>query len=249
MTEDAQGISAARMPGAAEIAETLALPPMQRMAAEHLLKSQTVNAPVTILGEADAEALMALRDRARGEGTEGVSLTAVLIAIVAATLGRHPRLNAARVGKTLEIYADINIGVALALADGNLIVPVLKHADTLERHAVIAALADFRARGEAGKLTLDDVRGGTFTVSNAGMVPAARWTTPIIPLGQTAILGIGGVRRAPVVRDDRVVPGWLLPLSLTFDHAAINGLPAAAFLDDLAEGIADPAASAASLDI
>ena len=239
-----------RIPGGAALAQTLTLHPMQRMAADHLLKSQQINVPVTIIGEADADALVALRERqaaAPGDDTgQRISLTHMLIAITAAALRRHAKLNSVRSGRNLEIYAEINIGLALALPDGNLIVPVIKKADTLNLPEIASVVSDLRRRGETGKLGLDDVRGGTFTLTNAGMVASARWTTPIIPLGQTAILGVGGVRRAPVVKQEQVVPGWLLPLSLTFDHGAINGYPASEFLEDLATCIADPSTSGAN---
>ncbi len=223
-------------PGQAKVDRSIPLGPMQRMAADHLKRSLDVNAPVTIMGEADADGLMA----GAGALGQGGSLTATLIAQTAACLHRHPKLNAVRRDRELDLYGEINIGVALALPDGNLVVPVIKQADRLTVAEIAQALIELRHRGAVGKLGLDEVRGATFTISNAGMVPGVRWTTPIIPLGQTAILGVGAVRRAPVVRGDVVVPGWLLPLSLTFDHCAINGYPASQFLDDLARTIAEP---------
>jgi len=250
MGEEAADIGDLLPPGHAPVGETVALPPMQRMAAAHLLKSQEITAPVTIMGEADAQGLVDLREELTPQDsvTDGqhISLTHLIIARVASALRRHPKLNAARTGNSLQIYGQINIAIALALPDGNLIVPVIKDADTLTIGQIADAVADLRQRGEAGKLGLDDVRGATFTVTNAGMVPCTRWTTPIIPIGQTAILGVGSVRRVPVVKDDAVVPGWVLPLSLTFDHCAINGYPASEFLEDLAAFIANPKRPAAS---
>jgi len=244
-------LTEARMPpGAATVAESVPLHPMQRMAAAHLLESQRIMAPVTIFGEAEADGLVAFHQEIAERRADGpaVSVTHILLAILAATLSRHPRLNAMRLGHSLEVYADINIGLAMALADGNLIVPVIAGADRLSLGEIATAAADLRARAEAGKLALADVRGGTFTLTNAGMVPTVSWTTPIIPIGQAAILGIGNLRRAPVVRGDTVVVGSALPLSLTFDHTALNGYPASEFLADLAAGIADPRASGARLE-
>jgi pyruvate dehydrogenase E2 component (dihydrolipoamide acetyltransferase) len=244
MSDDSSNGQKVQSQESSVFSQSIPLHPMQRMAGKHLLKSQEINAPVTILGEVDADHLVEFRSglstSTPGQPNQKISLTAVLIALTAATLRHHSPLNAARVGNNLEVFTDINIGVALALSDGNLIVPVVRQADTLDLETIVQLLSGFRHRGEAGKLTLGDVKGATFTLTNAGMVPAARWTTPIIPLGQTAILGIGGVRRAPVVRGEKVVPGWLLPLSLTFDHAAINGYPAARFLDQLAANIMAP---------
>jgi pyruvate/2-oxoglutarate dehydrogenase complex dihydrolipoamide acyltransferase (E2) component len=95
---------------------------MQRMAADHLLKSQEINAPVTILGEAEADGLVEFYDELASNPSDPqgpkISLTHILIALIAAALRRHPKLNAGRDGQTLEVYADINIGMALALSDG-----------------------------------------------------------------------------------------------------------------------------------
>ncbi len=88
-------------------------------------------------------------------------------------------------------------------------------------------------------IALADVQGATFTVSNGGMVPSARWTTPIIPLGQAAILGIGALHEAAVARNGEIVARRVLPTSLTFDHRFVNGVPAARFLDDLHNLIAE----------
>ncbi len=231
------------LPGHAPISDSVALHPMQRAAAAHLLKSQEITAPVSIFGEADADELVAFHKEMSSESDPSqiqITLTHILVAIAASVLRRHPRLNAVRVGETLEIYGEINIGMALALPDGNLIVPVVKAADTLSLHQIAETVFGLRSRGMNGKLGLSDVRGATFTITNAGAIPSTYWTTPIIPIGQSAILGIGAVRQTPVIKDEQIVPGWVLPLSLTFDHCAINGYPASEFLEDLATSIVDP---------
>lgn len=218
------------------------LPAMQRMAAAHLSRSHLDTAPVTLLGEVDAEALVALRERLNAGRPEGgrYSVTHLILKAVAQALAAHPALNAGLIDGQLHEWAEINIGVALALPDGNLIVPVVHRVDTKPLAQVAAELADFEARGRAGRLQLADVRGGTFTLTNAGMIPSARWTTPIIHLPQCAILGLGAVRAAPVVRGGAVAVGRVLPTSLTFDHRLVNGYPASAFVDTLHGLIAAP---------
>lgn len=231
------------LPGHAPIRDSVALHPMQRAAAAHLLKSQAITAPVTIFGEADADQLVAFhKDISAGSDPSQIqiTLTHILVALTASALHRHPGLNAVRVGAKLEIYDEINIGMALALPDGNLIVPVIRDADNLTLHQIAETVFNLRNRGMNGKLGLGDVRGATFTITNAGAIPSTYWTTPIIPIGQSAILGMGAVRRIPVIRRDQIVAGWVLPLSLTFDHCAINGIPASAFLEELSASIADP---------
>jgi pyruvate dehydrogenase E2 component (dihydrolipoamide acetyltransferase) len=225
------------------IARSAPLAPMQRMAAEHLARSQRESVPVTLHGAADAEALVALRARLNADparaGRPRISFTHLIVKAVAQTLRAHAGLNATLDGREVRYYADINIGVALALPDGNLVVPVVRGADHSPVDAVASALEQLEARAAAGKLQLPDVQGATFTVSNGGMVPSARWTTPIIPFGQAAILGLGALHEAAVARDGKVVARRMLPTSLTFDHRYVNGMPAARFVDDLHNLIAD----------
>lgn len=219
------------------VARTAPLAAMQRMAAEHLARSARESVPVTLHGSADAEALMALRTRLNAEparaGRARIAFTHLIVKAVAQALRAHEGLNATLEGREVRYYADINIGIALALADGNLVVPVIRNVDCKSVDEIAAAAQVLGERAAAGKLALADVQGATFTVSNGGQVPSVRWTTPIIPLGQAAILGIGALHEAAVARQGEVVARHVLPTSLTFDHRFVNGMPAARFLDDL----------------
>ncbi len=217
---------------------------MQRMAASHLLRSHLETAPVTLLGEVEVDSLLELRERtnaqAAAEGRVRVSLTAFLIKLVARALRSNPALNANLIDGVVHVFDAVHIGVALSLPDGNLIVPVIRDVDRLSLDDVANALADVGERARAKRLALDDVRGATFTLSNAGAVRSSRWSTPIIALPQCAILGVGAVRRMPVVRDEAIVPASVMPTSLTFDHRAVNGVPAQRFIDTLHELLAAP---------
>ncbi|MCP5370839.1 MAG: 2-oxo acid dehydrogenase subunit E2 [Hyphomicrobiales bacterium] len=220
--------------GGVPLREVRPLGPMQRMAAAHLARRHAETAAVTLFGEAEADGLVALKAR-----LDGVTYTALVLKAVAQTLRRHPHLNAALEDDAAQVYDEINIGLALALADGNLVVPVLRRADTRPVAEVAAWIAAAEDR-PGGKFTRDELSGGTFTLTNAGMIPSTRFTTPIIPARQAAILGLGALRRAPVVRDGQVTAGWLLPTSLTFDHRLLNGVPASRFVDDLHGLLARP---------
>ena len=219
------------------VAESIRLDPRRRMAAEHLTESHLNTAPVTMLGEVEAGRLLNLRDRlnesAKPNKNARISLTQLRVQLTAESLLKHPGLNATLEEGEIRILAEINLGMALALPDNNLIVPVIREADRLSVAEIAEKAEELTEKGRANKLTLPDVRGGTFTVSNAGMVPSARFTTPIIHRPQCAILAFGAVREAPVVRNGQVVAGLLLPVSLTFDHRVVNGLPAAEFLETL----------------
>ncbi len=215
---------------------------MQRIAAGHLARSLHESVPVTLFGQVDAEALLALHSRLavdRGSGPR-ITMTHLIVRAVALALRAHEGLNASLCGQELHFHADIHIGVALSLSDGQLIVPVLHHADRNSLDEIASTLRLLSERASAGTLGLSDVRGATFTVSNGGMVPSVRWSTPIIPLGQAAILGFGAVHQAVVAHDGAVAVRHVIPTSLSFDHRIVNGMPAARFLDDVHRLIVDP---------
>jgi len=222
------------------------LGPMQRIAAAHLSKSHLETAPITLLGEVEVDALVALRDALNADaarsGGPRVSLTALLVKIVAQALRAHPALNCTFVDGEVRISDAVHMGVALSMPDDNLVVPVVRDVGRRTLAEVADALADVGERARAGRLTLEDVRGATFTLTNPGGVRSAQWSTPIIALPQCAILGVGALKRQPVVRDGAVVAGWVLPTSLTVDHRVVNGVPAQRFVDSLHELLAAPAA-------
>ena len=163
----------------------------------------------------------------------------------ALALRRHAGLNATLAGNELQLHDGIHIGIAQSLADGALVVPVLRHADRGAIDELAAAAQALAGRAAAGSLRLEDVQGATFTVSNGGIVPSVRWTTPIIPLGQAAILAIGALHEAVVAREGAAVVRRVLPTSLSFDHRFVNGVPAARFLEDVHRLIEDAQALAA----
>lgn len=223
-------------------ARTVPLAPMQRIAAEHLARCQRESVPVTLHGVVDAEALLALRQRLNAERPGGprITLTHLVVKAVAQALRAHEGLNATLQGRDVLLHGAVHIGIAQALPDGHLIVPVLHDADQRSIDDLAAVAQALAERAAAGRLQLAEVQGATFTVSNGGQVPSVRWTTPIIPLGQAAILGLGALHEAPVARDGAVVVRRQLPTSLSFDHRFVNGVPAARFLDEVHQLIADP---------
>jgi pyruvate dehydrogenase E2 component (dihydrolipoamide acetyltransferase) len=205
------------------------LSPMRRITLRALERARDAAVPVTVLAEADAAAL----ERERG----GTSVTAVLAHHLAQALAAHPDLNAAIDGDDLVRFADVHLGIAVALPDGNLTVPVVPRAQALDLGALAEAIADRTARARAGRLGLEDVRGGTFTLSNVGRVFPAAQGTPLIPAGHAGILLTGGIVDRPVVRDGAVVAGRVLPLSFTFDHRVVNGEPALRFLRTFVDAV------------
>jgi pyruvate dehydrogenase E2 component (dihydrolipoamide acetyltransferase) len=237
---DAKKISPQGIP----IAETIPLTAMRKMIADHMIKSHLISARVTVLEELDITEFVALRnelikDPVKTGGIQ-ISYTHLFIKAIAQALRRHMILNSTIVDNEIQVLEDINIGMALALPDGNLIVPVVHQADKKNIVQIAQRARDLQEKAKIGKLTLDDVRKGTFTLTNIGMLPGSRWTTPIINQPQCAILGTGAVREAPVVRDGEIAIRWVVSISLTFDHRIVNGLPASLFLQTFSQILEDP---------
>jgi pyruvate dehydrogenase E2 component (dihydrolipoyllysine-residue acetyltransferase) len=245
---------AAEAPGEARpLAAPTALPPLprfeqwgavereplrgiRRRSAEHLALAWAVIPHVTQHDQADVTELETMRRRQQkrgGEGSADLTLTVFLVKAVAIALRSHPRFNASLDHATGELVLKryYNIGVAVD-TDQGLMVPVLRGVDGKGIRELAAELAALVARTRGGKATLDDLRGGTFTVTNTGGL-GGTGATPIINYPEVAILGVGRGRPTPVVRDGQIVPRLVLPLSLAFDHRVIDGMEAARFSTEL----------------
>lgn len=160
-----------------------------------------------------------------------ITLTAFILRAVALTLREHPRLNARVLEREIELLPNVNLGLAVSLAEG-LMVPVLRDADT---KSVAELAAESRALAEGargGTLGAGNYQRGSFTVSNLGMTGIDSFT-PIINAPQVAILGVTRVARKAVVRGEAVVAAPMMGLHLVYDHRAVDGYPAALFLSDL----------------
>jgi pyruvate dehydrogenase E2 component (dihydrolipoamide acetyltransferase) len=224
--------------------EREALQGVRRRSAEHLALAWAVIPHVTQHDQADITELEGLRRRQAPRVREGggdLTLTALLVKAAAIVLQAHPRFNASLDHQTGELVKKryYNIGVAVDTPNG-LVVPVLRDADRKRVREVAAELPQLAARARDGKATLEDLRGGTFTVTNTGAL-GGTGATPIINYPEVAILGVGRAREMPVVRDGQVVVRLILPLSIAFDHRVIDGMAAARFGADLVRLLEDPA--------
>jgi pyruvate dehydrogenase E2 component (dihydrolipoamide acetyltransferase) len=224
------------------VARRIPLRGIQRVVANRTLAGIQSTAHVTAFAEVDAEPILA-HARALREAIPGLTLTHLLIKTVATCLRRHPRLNATIEGETVIEYAEVNVAVALALPSDDLLAVVIKHADERSLAEIVTGLQTLQRRAEVGALAADDVQGATFTLSNYGGLRTVTWATPVLTPGQAAVLGIG--RASPRMVVDETDPrGFsvrrLLPISLTYDHRIVNGVPAGRFLDDLAEMLEQP---------
>lgn len=211
---------------------------MQKFVSERLHASLHETASVTAMAEIPAQSLLDARAQSHAQGTQ-TSLTHHLIHAAARCLERYPRLNGALDNGIIYEFSQVNIALAISMPNGDLQTVVIREANH-KSLADIATEADaLVAAARAGKITLEQVRGGTFTVSSYGALKHTVWATPIIAPGQSGVLGVGRIR--PGLVPDNTEAGWrvtpILPLSLTYDHRIINGVPAGLFLEDLAEYI------------
>jgi pyruvate dehydrogenase E2 component (dihydrolipoyllysine-residue acetyltransferase) len=204
---------------------------MRKKIAEHMVLSRRTSAHVHTVFEVNFSHIARIRDARRVEYERaGGKLTylAFIIKAVAAALQAVPLLNSSLDGDSVIYHKDINIGVAVAL-DWGLIVPVVKHADTRDLPALSRAISDLAARARTKQLSPDEVSGGTFTITNPGML-GAQFGMPIINQPQVAILAVGAIEKRPAVVDDAVAVQTMAYLALGFDHRIIDGAVADTFM-------------------
>ena len=209
-----------------------------RVMAERLSQSWATVPHFYLLREVDATALLAWQARARERAAAKVTLSDTLVLLAAAALREHPALNGGWADGRLVRNSEINIGLAVAVEEG-LLVPVIHRPDALRLGQVAARRADLVARAQTGGLRPDDLRGGSFTISNLGMFGVDAFNAIVNP-PQAAILAVGRVAERVVPLDGQPAVRPMLTLSLSCDHRAVDGARAARFLDTLAAMIADP---------
>jgi pyruvate dehydrogenase E2 component (dihydrolipoamide acetyltransferase) len=219
--------------------------PTRRTIAERMVASLRATAPVTLTSRASATNLLGLRSQfkaaAHSPAVAVPTVTDIVVKLTAAALAQHPALNSRWEGESIVAPSTIDIGIAVDVEFG-LVVPVVRDVARLGLRELAERARELAERARARRLSGEELAGGTFTVSNLGGLGIDAFT-PIINPPQTAILGIGAIRRQPIVlADDRIVPGDVLTLSLTFDHRLLDGAPAARFLQSLVAMIESPAA-------
>lgn len=211
----------------------------RRAIAERMLASSRNTAAVTLTTTADATELVHLaKDFARREGAAAPGLTDFLVAATAAALLEHRGMNAHWIDGRHVPAGEVNIGLAVDTPRA-LLVPVIHRAASLEIHDLSARCRELVERARDGNLGAAEMRGGTFTITNLGMLDIDTFT-PIIREPEIGILGIGRLRRQPLVHDGEIIARDVISLSLTFDHRAIDGAPAARFLRAVRRFIEDP---------
>jgi pyruvate dehydrogenase E2 component (dihydrolipoamide acetyltransferase) len=220
-----------------EVIEAIPVHSVRAVIAERMARSATTTAHVTLTAEADATALVELRRQLIRDGVS-VSYNDLFLYILGRALREHPQLNASLEGDSIQLWRRIHIGLAVD-TDRGLLVPVVRDVDRKGLIELGHATQAFIERAQAGQCTPDELSGGTFTLTNLGMFGIDAFT-PIINLPECAILGVGRIKRRPVMIEDQVVGRQMVWLSLTFDHRLVDGGPAARFLRRVVQLVEGP---------
>ncbi len=230
------------------VKDVLPLTGMRAAVAEHMHQSLQVSAQLTTMGEFDATELIRMRkslvEKEAMLGTR-ITYTDLLAYMVTRVLQAVPIVNSSIIGNEIKLWEDINLGVAVSLPeekyDAGLIVPVIKNAEKMTLTEMSLKLKELREKAFSGQLGLDDITGGTFTISNTGGFGRGyAYNTPVISQPQSAILGVGSIVERPLVVDGEIAIRSVMNWNLTFDHRAINGAPVGKFLAILNEYIENP---------
>ncbi|MBD9410581.1 2-oxo acid dehydrogenase subunit E2 [Stutzerimonas stutzeri] len=221
--------------------ERVPLKGMRKMIAAKMLESLQTTAQLTHHAECRLDALKARRAELKAAGS-AVSVQDLVLLKVIETLKAHPGLNATLADEVIHHHAAVHLGLAIPLPGDLLVAPALFNAEQLDGEELCQARKALVDKALASKLSVKELTGATFTVSNLGLSRVHHFT-PVLNPPQVAILGIGGVqRRLELSASGALVEVEWLGLSLTFDHRAVNGAPAADFLDDLCRRIEEGAA-------
>ena len=223
-------------PGLSTPSKIVPMQGIRKAIADHMRGSISGSAQLSYFLEVDVTEVQRLRREASKSAPEVIALAHVLVKACAEALNRVPMLSTVLASGSVLYFDEINIGVAVALDDG-LIVPVLRNVQDMDIFQISAETQLLAAKAREGKLTPDDVLGGTFTISVLGAVDGF---TPILNRPQNALLGAGRTVQKPVVRDGEIVVRETMTLSLTADHQVIDGAVAAGFLRRLQQLIERP---------
>jgi pyruvate dehydrogenase E2 component (dihydrolipoamide acetyltransferase) len=223
-------------PASSTTGQVIPLTGMRGTIARRMQQSLQTSAQVTLVTEVDVSALVQLREELKQQFA--LTYTDLIVKAVALALKEHPRLNAWIEGEHVQLEQAIHIGVAVALDEG-LIVPVVRNADRKSLQEIAQETRLLAQRAREGSLTREEITGSTFSVSNLGMYGIDAFT-PIINPPEVAILGIGRMNEKFMRVSQEGEWRQVMTLSLTFDHGAVDGAPAAAFLQSVGKHLEHP---------
>ena len=223
---------------AVQVVRTIRLAGKRKATAERLSYSFHTTVPVTITMEVQMGALLSHRRELHTRMGQEISITAYVVKAVARALEEHQIINSSLDGDELRVYGDVNVAVAINTPDG-LVAPVIPKTNKKSVLDVSHAIRDLTERAVQNKLTVTDLTGGTFTVTNLGGFGIEVFV-PVINPPQCAILGFGRTSEKPVIIEKQVRIAPITTLSLVFDHRIVDGVPAAQFLQRVKESLENP---------
>jgi pyruvate dehydrogenase E2 component (dihydrolipoamide acetyltransferase) len=219
--------------------EAVPLNRFRKVAAKRLTESKREAPHFYLNREVDAEALLSFRATLNEAlAPAKVSVNDLIVKAAATALREHPAVNVSYTEENLLFHKRVHVGIAVAVEDG-LVVPVIRDADRKSVSQIGQETRELAGKAREGKLSLQEMSGGTFSVSNLGMFGVDSFSAVINP-PEAAILAVGAVRDEPVVRDGQVVPGKRMTVTLSVDHRATDGATGARFLDRLATLLENP---------
>jgi len=227
------------VPQVSQPQQTVRVTGMRRTIADRMVESLSTTAQLTLHMSADASSLLSYRKKLKqspeGSGLESVTINDLVMYAVSRVLPRFPRLNSHFLGDRITEYSAVNLGMAVDTSRG-LMVPVIRGANHLSLKQLSLRAAELRQACTAGTLSADDMSTGTFTVTNLGAL-GVEYFTPVLNVPQVAILGVGAIASKPVMDREEVRFLPHIGLSLTVDHQAVDGAPAAVFLREMSQGL------------
>lgn len=221
-----------------KVETTIRLNPTRLTIVERLTGSYTNALHVTLQAEADFTYLKEFREEFSKQGKKKPSYIDFLVKACAITLRKLRVLNSTYANGEIDVLKDINVGIAVSLKDG-LVVPVLRNADQKKLEAIASESESLIEKARNRKLTLDEVTGGTFTITNLGMYDIDSFS-PIINPPEAAILAVGRIIDKPVVMKGNICTRFMGTLTLSFDHRIVDGAGAAEFLGELCKLLTQP---------
>jgi pyruvate/2-oxoglutarate dehydrogenase complex dihydrolipoamide acyltransferase (E2) component len=220
--------------------EIIPLVGWRKTMAERMTHGVQTMAQITTITEVDVTDLGEFRKRLQEEGKPRISYTAFIVKAVAQALKEYPLVNSSLVDDKVVIKNSVNIGLAVAREKQGLIIPVIHRAEQLDLYETSKAVIEAAEKARSGKLSLKDITGSTFTITNPGML-GVTLNTPLISPPNAAILGVGAFVKRPVVREDQIVIRTMAFLCLTYDHRILDGAPSIAFLQRVKQFLQNPA--------
>lgn len=221
------------------LGETIPLSTMRKRIADHMQYSKRTAPHVTTVMEADMSQVVRHREVVNRKAKESgvhVTFTSYFLAAIIAGVKAVPLANSSWTEKGIHIHSQINLGMAVALPDGGLIVPVIQNADELSLIGISKKVDDLAKRARMGKLQPEEVQNGTFSLTNHG-TKGSLFATPIINQPQSGILGVGLIQKRPVVINDAIAIRPMVYLSYTFDHRILDGASADSFLAQIVHAL------------